>query len=225
MFLLSPLKEKFSTILSIDVLSKTTLYAPRLASGAMALFGSDSKQVEKAIQNVIAVQGVLNGVQQVGQLLTAKGIVQDQIANAGMFIKANVLKAVTRAQWLWNAAVTAFPVTALIVGIGLLVGGIYKLIKGLKDGTITSTKYQPVKKYRDEQAHIVVFMNQWPDIKALSRDRYNIYCIDPDTKDMQRVMHLDINHKSNIKYYNQTQEDTFSEDEESYEDEVFYVKQ
>jgi len=66
-------------------------------------------------------------------------------------------------------------------------------------------------------------MNQWPDIKALSRDRYNIYCIDPDTKDMERVKYLDINHKSNIKYYNQTIQDAFSEDDESYEDEVTYI--
>jgi len=99
----------------------------------------------------------------------------------------------------------------------------YSTLEKLKDGTITSTKYQPVKKYRDEQAHIVVFMNQWPDIKALSRDRYNIYCIDPDTKDMERVKYLDINHKSNIKYYNQTIQDAFSEDDESYEDEVTYI--
>lgn len=99
----------------------------------------------------------------------------------------------------------------------------YSTLEKLKDGTITSTKYQPVKKYRDEQAHIVVFMNQWPDIKALSRDRYNIYCIDPVTKDMERVKHLDINHKSNIKHYNQTIEDAFSEDDESYEDEVTYI--
>jgi len=107
------------------------------ASGAMALFGSDSKKVEEAIKNIIAIQGVLNGVQQVSQFLTAKGIVQDKIAVAGQFVKAGALKIVTAAQWLWNAAVTAFPVTALIVGIGLLVGGIYKLVKGLKDGTIT----------------------------------------------------------------------------------------
>jgi len=64
-------------------------------------------------------------------------------------------------------------------------------------------------------------MNQWPDIKALSRDRYNIYCIDPTTKDLERVKYLDINHRCNKKYYDQSkQDDSFSEDEDSYEDEV-----
>jgi len=97
----------------------------------------------------------------------------------------------------------------------------YSTLEKLKDGNITSTKYQPVKKYRDEQAHIIVFMNQWPDIKALSRDRYNIYCIDPTTKDLERVKYLDINHRCNKKYYDQSkQDDSFSEDEDSYEDEV-----
>lgn len=99
------------------------------AQGAMALFGSNSKEVEKAIQNIIAVQGILNGVQQVGQFLTAKGIVQDQIANAGLLIKSGVLKAVTAAQWLWNAAMTANPIGLIVAGIAALVAGIVLLIK------------------------------------------------------------------------------------------------
>lgn len=107
------------------------------AQGAMALFGSDSEKVTKAIQNVIAVQGILNGVQQVGQFITAKGIVQDGIASAALVAKTGVLKAVTAAQWLWNAAITANPIGLIIAGVAALTGGIYLLIKGLKDGTIS----------------------------------------------------------------------------------------
>ncbi len=107
------------------------------AQGAMALFGSDSKKVEKAIQNIIAVQGVLNGVQQVGQFLTSKGIVQDALANAAMVAKAGVIKVVTAAQWLWNAAVTANPIGIIVVGIAAMTAGIVALIRGLKNGTIT----------------------------------------------------------------------------------------
>jgi len=107
------------------------------ASGAMALFGSDSKKVEEAIKNIIAIQGILNGVQQVSQFLTAKGIIQDKLAIAGQFVKAAALKVVTAAQWLWNAALTANPIGLVVVAVSALTFGIYKLVKGLKDGTIT----------------------------------------------------------------------------------------
>jgi len=99
------------------------------AQGAMALFGSNSKEVEKAIQNIIAAQGILNGVQQVGQFLTSKGIVQDQIANAGLLLKAGALKVVTASQWLWNAAMTANPIGLIVAGIAALVAGIVLLVK------------------------------------------------------------------------------------------------
>jgi len=102
------------------------------ASGAMALFGSDSKKVEESIKNIIAVQGILNGVQQVGQFLTAKGIIQDKLAMVAMGAKAALLKVVTAAQWLWNAAVTANPIGLIIVGIAALGAGIYLLIKNIK---------------------------------------------------------------------------------------------
>jgi len=102
------------------------------ASGAMALFGSDSKKVEESIKNIIAVQGVLNGVQQVSQFLTAKGIIQDKLAMIAMGAKAALLKVVTAAQWLWNAAVTANPIGLIIVGVAALGTGIYLLVKNIK---------------------------------------------------------------------------------------------
>lgn len=94
------------------------------AQGAMALFGSDSEKVAKAIQNIIAVQGVLNGVQQVGQFLTAKGIVQDQLAAAWkQTLAARTIIAAT-AQRVWNLAVSAFPLTLIITGITAVVGAL-----------------------------------------------------------------------------------------------------
>lgn len=102
------------------------------AQGAMALFGSDSEKVAKAIQNIIAVQGILNGVQQVGQFITAKGIVQDGIASAALVAKAGILKVVTAAQWLWNAAITANPIGLIIAGVAALGAGIYLLINNIK---------------------------------------------------------------------------------------------
>lgn len=44
-----------------------------------------------------------------------------------------VTKAVTAAQWLWNAAMTANPIGLIIVGIGLLIAGVVLLIKNWKN--------------------------------------------------------------------------------------------
>ena len=94
------------------------------AQGAMALFGEDSAAVQKAIQNVIAVQGVMNGVQQVANALNKDSV-------AGMYLKMAVTKVVTAAQWLWNAAMTANPIGLIIVGVAALIGGIVLLIKNI----------------------------------------------------------------------------------------------
>lgn len=107
------------------------------AQGAMALFGTESKQVEKAIQNIIAAQGIMNGVQQVGIFLTTKQNGVSILDTTIKYANAVATKVVTAAQWLWNAALTANPIGLVVVAVGALSFGIYKLAKGLKDGTIT----------------------------------------------------------------------------------------
>jgi hypothetical protein len=107
------------------------------ANGAMALFGGNSEKVAKAIQNIIAVQGVLNGVQQVGVFLTTKQNGASILDTTIKYANVAATKVVTAAQWLWNAALTANPIGLVVVAVGALSLGIYKLAKGLKDGTIT----------------------------------------------------------------------------------------
>src|SRR3990172_1583403 len=110
------------------------------ASGAMALFGSDSKKVEKAIQNVIAVQGILNGVQTVAQLLQKEHIVgiYARIAAEAIFGKAIV--ATTGAQKTLNTVMKANPlgllitaIAALATGIGLLIANIDAVVGWFKE--------------------------------------------------------------------------------------------
>lgn len=114
------------------------------AQGAMALFGSNSKQVEKAIQNIIAVQGVLNGIQQVGQFLTAKGIVQDALYAAGRYALAAATKAWTAVQWALNVAMSANPIGLIIVGIAALTTAIVAF-------------YEPIKK----------FISNWENLRLI----------------------------------------------------------
>ncbi len=99
------------------------------ASGAMALFGSNSKQVEKAIQNVIAVQGILNGVQQVGTFLTTKGIIQDYASAVSKNIQTNATYKAITAQLGLNAAMIANPIGLIVAAFIALGLAIYAVIK------------------------------------------------------------------------------------------------
>jgi len=103
------------------------------AQGAMALFGSNSKEVEKAIQNIIAVQGILNGVQQIGTFLTTKQNGQSVLGIAIKYSEAAATGVATAAQWLWNTAIAAgmLPLTLFIGAVGLLTAGVAWLIKNI----------------------------------------------------------------------------------------------
>jgi len=103
------------------------------ASGAMAIFGSDSKKVEDAIKNIIAVQGIMNGVQQVSQYLTTKGIIQDQIAAAWKTTLATRTMIAANAQKVWNLVLNQNPLMLLVAGITAVVGA-YALFKKSTDG-------------------------------------------------------------------------------------------
>jgi len=99
------------------------------AQGAMALFGTDSVKVQKAIQNIIAVQGILNGVQQVGQYLTTKGIVQDGLAATARLLLTGTTVKQTAAQIALNGAMIANPIGIVIVAVAALAAGVVYLIQ------------------------------------------------------------------------------------------------
>jgi len=50
----------------------------------------------------------------------------------------------------------------------------YTVLEQLKDGRIMSNKYQSRLKQLDGPVHVVVFMNERPNMSALSQDRYEI---------------------------------------------------
>ncbi|MGL4598497.1 MAG: hypothetical protein ACRCYO_13350 [Bacteroidia bacterium] len=96
------------------------------ASGTMALFGSDSKKVEEAIKNIIAVQGILNGVQLVANQLQAESALRIGISKTAS-------KIATASQWLWNDALSANPIGLIIIGVAALTAGIIAFAKPIKD--------------------------------------------------------------------------------------------
>lgn len=96
------------------------------AQGAMALFGTESEAVAKSIQNIIAVQGIMNGVQMVANALNKDAI-------AGQYLRIAVTKVVTAAQWLLNVAMNANPIPLIVAGIGLLIAGFVAFKKPITD--------------------------------------------------------------------------------------------
>jgi hypothetical protein len=102
------------------------------AQGAMALFGSENKEVQKAMQKVVAIQGIMNGVQTVSNVLQRESILGYRLGTAGMLKWFKGLKVVTIAQKVFNAVLKANPIVLIISGIAALVGGLILLGKNVK---------------------------------------------------------------------------------------------
>ena len=94
------------------------------SQGAMALFGAESEQVQKAIQNVIAVQGIMNGVMAVSNAIRKESVIGQKLLALWSGI-------VTAAQWLWNVAVSANPIGLIVIGVAALIAGIVLLVMNI----------------------------------------------------------------------------------------------
>ena len=58
----------------------------------------------------------------------------------------------------------------------------YDFMESIKDGMVFSTKYEPINK-KMNKCHVVVLMNQMPDMEKLTQDRYDILNVS-DYKDV-----------------------------------------
>lgn len=103
------------------------------AQGAMALFGTESAAVQKAIQNVIAVQGVMNGVMTFANSLNKTTV-------AGMYLRMGIEKlqkastiAMTAVQNGLNAAMLNNPIGYIVLGIGALIAVFVAFKKPIMD--------------------------------------------------------------------------------------------
>ena len=94
------------------------------SQGAMALFGQENEKVQKAIQNVIAVQGIMNGVMSVSNAIRKESVVGQKLLVVWNGI-------VTAAQWLWNVAVSANPIGLIVIGVAALIAGIVLLVMNI----------------------------------------------------------------------------------------------
>lgn len=101
-----------------------------VVTGAMGAFGGQSKEVEESLLKVQSAMAMASGLQAVGESI-------DSFKQLGAVVKSYsiVQKAITAGQWLWNAAMAANPIGALVaVVVGLIAAG-YALVKMFVDSS------------------------------------------------------------------------------------------
>lgn len=89
------------------------------AQGAMALFGTENKELEKSLLKVQSAMALSQGIQGIMGM-------SDSFTKLGNVLKGTAAgtKLVTAAQWLWNAAVNANPIMLLVTAIAALIGAL-----------------------------------------------------------------------------------------------------
>ena len=96
--------------------------------GAMGLFGAESESVEKTLLKVQSAMALASGLQAVGESVDSF----KQLAAVVQSFSV-VQKISTAAQWLWNAAMAANPIGAILTAIVAVIAAGYQLIKFFMD--------------------------------------------------------------------------------------------
>lgn len=112
-------------------------------TGAMGIFGEKSKDVEAAILKVQSAMALASGVQAIGESI-------DSFKQLGAVIKSTTIfqRIATAAQWLWNAALNANPIGAVVVAVTALIGVGYLMIKMFKSTNETlEVSKENIEKY------------------------------------------------------------------------------
>ena len=103
--------------------------------GAQALFGNESKELEKTL---VKVQGALALSQGINSVLEAKDAFV--VLGAKMSSIPIIQKAITLGQRLWNAAMAANPIGLLIAGITALIAAGAALVNWFMDSSAEAAK-------------------------------------------------------------------------------------
>lgn len=106
------------------------------AQGAMAMFGSSGKAMEEQLVKIQAAMAFSSGIQGVIGLGDA---LKDVVKVLGL--QSVATKVVAAAQWLWNAAVAANPIGAIIAGVVALVAAINYFTNATEEATISQEEH------------------------------------------------------------------------------------
>ena len=106
-----------------------------VAGSTMKAFGVESTQLEGALGKVGVAMELTSGVTAIQESAGA-------FKNLGATLKSYsiVQKVITAGQWLWNAAITANPIGALVLAIGAVISAGFALTKYFMDNAVASHK-------------------------------------------------------------------------------------
>jgi len=101
----------------------------------MALFGEQSKEVEQTLLKVQSAMALSQGLQQIGESI-------DSFKQLGAVAKSYTIvqRIVTAGQWLWNAALAANPIGAVVAGIVALIAAGVALVNYFKSSSDAAAK-------------------------------------------------------------------------------------
>ena len=129
------------------------------AQGAIALFGVESKEVEKALLQVQSAMALSQGLQAVGESIDSFKQLGAVIANSTIFLKANEManKATAFAMRLFGVSVEATSVSFKVLkgaiaatGLGLLVVAIGEIVSALQNYSSAAEKAAEKQKQLNE---------------------------------------------------------------------------
>lgn len=121
------------------------------ATGAVALFGGENKELEKTLVKVQAAMAFADGI---------KGVVAlgDSFAVLTNVMKSTAIgqKIVTALQWAWNAAVDANPIGLLVLGLVSLVAGMKALASATEDAALKQQRLNELQKENEERTETYI---------------------------------------------------------------------
>jgi len=95
-------------------------------TGAMGLFGAESEEVTKTLAKVQSAMALSQGLAGLSELPKAWNALKAAMAESAL-----VQKIVTAGQYLWNTAIMANPIGAIVIAVAALTAGIYLLVNAL----------------------------------------------------------------------------------------------
>ena len=100
-------------------------------TGAMGLFGEQSEEVTKTLAKVQSAMALSQGLAALSELPKAWNNLKAAMASTAL-----VQKIVTAGQWLWNTAMMANPIGAIVIAVAALVAGLYLLAKAFSSSNV-----------------------------------------------------------------------------------------
>jgi len=112
-----------------------------VVTGAMGTLGVESESTQDALLKVQSAMALASGAQAVGESV-------DAFKQLGAVVKSFsiVQKAITAGQWLWNIAMTANPIGAIVAVVTALIVAGYKLVQMFMDSSEATQKAEEANK-------------------------------------------------------------------------------